>query len=215
MYFIKMPRIIQTLFPKYLWQIPSHEKVVYLTFDDGPIPKVTPWVVDTLDKYGAKGTFFCVGDNIRKHPEVYQYVIDKGHQTGNHTFNHLSGWNTDNNSYFSNISECADLVNTGLFRPPYGRMKPSQFQFLSQEFDVVMWDVLSGDFDPKLTIEECYENVVNNVQSGSIIVFHDSLKSEEKIRAVLPRVLHYLRENGYTCKGIEPYARSAKRKLTA
>ena len=210
-----MPRIIQSLFPKYLWNIPSQEKVVYLTFDDGPIPEVTPWVVDTLNQFGAKGTFFCVGDNIRKYPEVYEYVIENGHQTGNHTFNHLSGWKTENDAYFHNISECDTLVSTGLFRPPYGRIKPSQFQFLSQQFEVVMWDVLSGDFDPKLSIEECYENVINNVRSGSIIVFHDSLKAEGKLRSVLPKVLQYLKENGYTCRGIKPLERRVNQKLTA
>lgn len=197
MYLVKTPQIIQNLFPNFTWKIPAQEPVVYLTFDDGPIPRVTPWVLEQLEKFDAKATFFCVGDNIRKHPQVFQQVVDAGHSVGNHTFNHMNGWTTDNIPYFHNVRHCANQVNSVLFRPPYGRLKPKQAQFLQRHYRIVMWDVLSGDFDPKITEEQCYANVVNNAESGSIIVFHDSLKAEETLKLVLPRVLEYFAEKGY------------------
>lgn len=203
MYLTKTPRFIQNLFPTYIWSMAKATKKVFITFDDGPIPEVTPWVLDELDKYNAKGTFFCVGDNIRKNPEVYNEVVRRGHAIGNHTFNHLSGWNTENIKYFHNIRKCARLTKSNLFRPPYGRIKPSQSQFLSRHYKIVMWDILSGDFDQNISAEECFQNVVSNVRSGSIIVFHDSLKSEEKLRIVLPRVLEYLTNKGYQLKAVE------------
>jgi peptidoglycan/xylan/chitin deacetylase (PgdA/CDA1 family) len=197
MYLVKTPQIIQNLFPNFTWKIPAQEPVVYLTFDDGPIPRVTPWVLEQLEQFDAKATFFCVGDNIRKHPQVFQQVVDAGHSVGNHTFNHMNGWTTDNIPYFHNVRHCANQVNSVLFRPPYGRLKPKQAQFLQRHYRIVMWDVLSGDFDPKITEEQCYANVVNNAEPGSIIVFHDSLKAEETLKLVLPRVLEYFAEKGY------------------
>lgn len=197
MYLVKTPQIIQNLFPNFTWKIPAQEPVVYLTFDDGPIPRVTPWVLEQLAQFEAKATFFCVGDNIRKYAEVFQQVVDAGHSVGNHTFNHLNGWTTDNIPYFHNVRHCANQVNSVLFRPPYGRLKPKQAQFLQRHYRIVMWDVLSGDFDPKITEEQCYSNVVGNAEPGSIIVFHDSLKAEETLKQVLPRVLQYFAEKGY------------------
>ncbi|KAA3625799.1 MAG: polysaccharide deacetylase family protein, partial [Bacteroidetes bacterium] len=161
-------------------------------------PEVTPWVLDQLAQYDAKATFFCVGDNIRKYPEIFQMVKDQGHVTGNHTVNHLDGWSTENISYFHNIRRCARQVGTDLFRPPYGRLKPQQALFLQRHYRIVMWDVLSGDFDPKITPEQCYENVIRNVRPGSIIVFHDSLKAQEKLEYTLPKVLEYLNAAGYS-----------------
>ena len=194
---MKTPHFIQDLFPNYTWRIPTREKVLYLTFDDGPIPAVTPWVLEQLEAFQAKATFFCVGDNIRKHPEVFNQVVEKGHAVGNHTFNHLNGWQTENISYFHNVRHCANMVHSVLFRPPYGRLKPKQAQFLQRHYRIVMWDVLSGDFDPKLSEEQCLANVVNNAEEGSIVVFHDSLKAEDKLRNVLPKVLEYFTERGY------------------
>ncbi|MCB0545957.1 MAG: polysaccharide deacetylase family protein [Phaeodactylibacter sp.] len=198
MYLVKTPQFIQNLFPNYTWRIPSQEKVLYLTFDDGPIPQVTPWVLEQLQAFQAKATFFCVGDNIRKYPDVFDQVVRKGHAVGNHTFNHINGWQTENISYFHNVRHCANMVHSVLFRPPYGRLKPKQAQFLQRHYRIVMWDVLSGDFDPKLSEEQCLANVINNAENGSIVVFHDSLKAEDKLRYALPRVLEHFAEQGFT-----------------
>ena len=197
MYLVKTPQLIQNLFPNFIWKVPSVQKVLYLTFDDGPIPEVTPWVLDTLEEYEAKGTFFCVGDNIRKNPDLLGEVVSRGHHVGNHTFNHLNGWSTDNVPYFHNVRHCANLVKSGLFRPPYGRLKPKQAQFLQRHYTIIMWDVLSGDFDPNLSHEQCLENVLHHAAPGSIVVFHDSLKAEGKLRFVLPRVLAHFQQQGY------------------
>lgn len=197
MYLIKTPQVIQNLFPNFTWRIPSDEKVLYLTFDDGPIPEVTPWVLELLAEYNAKATFFCVGDNIRKHPEVFKQVKEAGHSVGNHTFNHLNGWNTENIPYFHNVRHCASLTHSALFRPPYGRLKPKQAQFLQRHYRIVMWDVLSGDFDANISTEQCLDNVINNAKPGSIVVFHDSLKAVEKLQYVLPKVLDHFTQKGY------------------
>ncbi len=203
MYLVKTPYFIQNLFPNFTWKIPTQEKVIYLTFDDGPIPSVTPWVLDQLEKYDAKATFFCVGDNVRKYPDVFKQVKQAGHSVGNHTFNHLNGWGTENIPYFHNVRRCANLVKSELFRPPYGRLLPSQAQFLQRHYRVVMWDVLSGDFDPKISEEQCFMNVINNADNGSIVVFHDSLKAQEKLEYVLPKVLKYFHEEGFRFESLE------------
>ncbi|MCB0633404.1 MAG: polysaccharide deacetylase family protein [Lewinella sp.] len=197
MYLIKTPQFIQDLFPNFTWRIPGKDKILYLTFDDGPIPEVTPWVLDQLAAYDAKATFFCVGKNIQRHPEVFRQVVEAGHAVGNHTNNHLNGWASDNLTYFHDIRHCARAVNTTLFRPPYGRMKPKQAQFLQRHYRIVMWDVLSGDFDPNITVEQCLDNVVSNARPGSIVVFHDSLKAQKTMTSVLPQVLKYFSALGY------------------
>ena len=197
MYLIKTPKFIQNLFPNFTWKIPSQDKTLYLTFDDGPIPEVTPWVVDLLAQYNAKATFFCVGDNVQKHPDVFEQVIDAGHSIGNHTHNHLNGWTSENIEYFHNVRHCAHLVDSILFRPPYGRLRPKQAQFLQRHYRIIMWDVLSGDFDPKLSNEQCLANVIQHSKNGSIIVFHDSLKAKEKLEYVLPKVLEHFQALGY------------------
>ncbi|WP_353481308.1 polysaccharide deacetylase family protein [Haliscomenobacter sp.] len=198
MYLIKTPQFIQNMFPHFTWRIPTSEKQIFLTFDDGPIPEVTPWVLDQLEKYQAKASFFCVGDNIRKYPEIFQQVRDAGHTIGNHTMNHLNGWVTENLTYFHNIRQGASQANTSLFRPPYGRVTPKQTQFLLRHYRIVMWDVLSGDFDTNISPDQVLKNVVQNVAPGSIVVFHDSVKSQERLEYALPKVLEHFTALGYT-----------------
>ncbi len=204
MYWVKTPQFIQNLFPQFTWRIPTHDRALYLTFDDGPIPEVTPWVLEQLKTWKAKGTFFCVGDNIRKYPEVFRQVVDAGHSVGNHTFNHLNGWAADNLTYFRNVRKCAAQVHTPLFRPPYGKLKPKQAQFLQRHYRIVMWDVLSGDFDPEVSPEQCFANVVNAAGQGSIIVFHDSLKAISKLQYALPKILQHFTELGYVFQTLQP-----------
>jgi peptidoglycan/xylan/chitin deacetylase (PgdA/CDA1 family) len=171
------------------------EQTLYLTFDDGPVPNVTPWVLDTLKSFNVHATFFCVGDNVRKHPGIYSRIIEEGHSTGNHTYNHLNGWNTHTTDYLSNIEQCAQQVSSQLFRPPYGRLKRTQYEKLSKSYRIIMWDVLSGDYDAATSEEKCLQNVMKHTRNGSIIVFHDSIKAERNLRYALPRALeHFLKE---------------------
>ncbi len=205
MYLVKTPRVIQKLFPNFHWTAPSTAApTLYFTFDDGPIPEVTPWVIEQLAAFNAKATFFCVGDNARKYPELMRATLAAGHSVGNHTMHHLDGWKTENMPYFHDIRHCSNEVRSSLFRPPYGRIKPSQAQFLQRHYQVVMWDVLSGDFDPNLTAEDCFQNVVRNATAGSIIVFHDSLKAEDKLRNILPRLLAHYAALGYRFEALTP-----------
>ncbi len=202
MYLVHTPQYVQALFPGFLWKMGGKRKEIFLTFDDGPIPEVTPWVLETLKSYNAKGTFFCVGDNIKKHKEIYHQVINEGHTVGNHTLNHLSGWSTENITYFHNIRHCARMVDSGLFRPPYGKIKPSQVQFLQRHYRIIMWDVLSGDFDPDIMPEACSQNVIQNAGPGSIVVFHDSLKAESNLKYALPKVLDHFAALGYSFQAL-------------
>ena len=203
MYLIRTPNFIQSIFPNFVWKVPSAEKVLYLTFDDGPIPEVTPWVLDQLAEFDAKATFFCVGENAERHSDIMDRIHGEGHVTANHTHNHLSGWRSENLTYFHNIRRCASQVNSNLFRPPYGRLKPSQAQFLLRHYTVVMWDVLSADFDASVTPEQCLANVTENAQPGSIIVLHDSLKAENNLRYALPKILAYYSGLGYRFSALE------------
>ncbi len=212
MYLVKTPRFLESLFPNFTWNIKTEDKVLYLTFDDGPIPEVTPWVLEQLAKYNAKATFFCVGDNVRKHPSVFQQVMAEGHSIGNHTYNHLSGWNTDNIPFFHNVRHCAHLVNSGLFRPPYGRLTPSQTQFLTRHYRIVMWDVLSGDFDVNISKENVFENVILSAKRGSIVVFHDSLKAFDRLEYALPRVLEHFTAKGYRFESLNGVVQKLERK---
>jgi peptidoglycan-N-acetylglucosamine deacetylase len=202
MYLVKTPHFIQRMFPQFIWRIPSEKPMLYLSFDDGPIPEVTPWVLEQLKNYRAQATFFCVGDNIRKHPGIYQQLQEAGHAVGHHTFHHLNGWQEDNRAYLHNVRKAAHLTKSPLFRPPYGRLKPKQAQILNRHYRIVMWDVLSGDFDPDLSEEACLQNVIDHAGPGSIVVFHDSLKAEQKLRYVLPRVLEHFYKKGYSFAAI-------------
>lgn len=197
MFLAKTPKLLKAFLPAYTWHIATDERVLYLTFDDGPIPEVTPWVLETLRRFGAKATFFCVGDNVVKHPEVYRQVLEEGHSVGNHTFNHLNGWQTEHVVYLNNVRRCARVVKSRLFRPPYGRLMPRQREFLRRHFQIVMWDVLSGDYDAGISPQQCLENVVDNAQPGSIVLLHDSLKAERNLRYTLPAVLEYFAGEGY------------------
>ncbi len=185
------------------WSIKTTKKEVFLTFDDGPIPEVTPWVLETLKKYDAKATFFCVGDNVKKHKDVYQMIIDQGHKTGNHTMNHLNGWTNFNKTYFENIEKCNVLIHSNLFRPPYGKIKPSQISHLKSDYKIIMWDVLTKDYDVSVNGEYCFEKVKKNCKAGSIIVFHDSIKAEKRLRNALPKSLEYLKHEGYSFSTIQ------------
>lgn len=199
MYFVKNPSFFKLIYPSLTWEIKTTEKVLYLTFDDGPIPQVTPFVLDCLKKYDAKATFFCIGDNVRKYPEIYKRVLDEGHQVGNHTFNHLNGWKTKTVEYLKNVDDCALLTGARLFRPPYGRISGSQIRAFRKKYPsskIIMWNVLSGDFDLSINDEQCYRNVITNSKSGSIVVFHDSLKAMPRLEKALPRALEYWTKKG-------------------
>lgn len=184
------------------WQIPNDKKEVYLTFDDGPHPAITPWVMEQLEFYSASATFFCVGDNVRKYPETYSQILINQHSVGNHTMHHIKGWNTDTENYINNINECAEYVKSDLLRPPYGRIKPSQVKRLKSRFKIIMWSLLSCDFDRKLNTIEALEGLKRKTKSGSIVVFHDSEKAEKNLKVMLPLYLQFLNENGFTCKAL-------------
>lgn len=194
---MRPPLILQQLFYSLTWKLPAKEKVLYLTFDDGPIPEVTPWVLEQLDRYSAKATFFCIGNNIRKHRMIYEQVVAKGHRIGNHTYHHLNGWTTFNSDYYKDIELCQRLVESELFRPPYGKIRPTQVAGLKNRYRIIMWDVLSRDYDRSLSGEEVLSIVLENARPGSIVVFHDSLKAEERLRYALPRVLEAFSQQGY------------------
>ena len=199
-------------YPKLIWQIPSDKKIIYLTFDDGPIPEVSDFVLQTLKRFDAKATFFCVGENVRKHPAIFQKIIANGHQIGNHTYNHLVGWKTQNRSYFENINKCQRELLTYwkpkensafLFRPPHGRISKSQIAVLRKEYKIIMWNVLTGDYSKEITKEKCLSESIKYSGKGSIVVFHDSLKAKENIEYVLPRYLKHFSELGFRFESIE------------
>lgn len=195
--------LLDALTKHLIWSIKTTKKEVFLTFDDGPIPEVTPWVLETLKQYDAKATFFCVGDNVKKHPDVYRMIVAQGHKVGNHTMNHLSGWTNFNKTYFENIEKCNALIQSNLFRPPYGKIKPSQISHLKNDYRIIMWDVLTKDYDASVTGEYCFEKVKKNCKPGSIIVFHDSMKAEKRLRKALPKSLEYLKQEGYSFSSIQ------------
>lgn len=199
MYFTRTPGIIRRLFsPELVWEIPNREKQVFLTFDDGPHPQVTTEVLEILASKDVPATFFCVGENVQKYPDTFRKIKDQGHQTGNHTFNHLNGWKTETKAYLENITKCAEFIDSKLFRPPYGRIKNAQINVLKEEYKIIMWSVLSGDFDKNVSRETCVKNVMKNTKSGSIIVFHDSIKAKDNVLYALPRIIDGLKENAYT-----------------
>lgn len=194
---VTTPYLLRLLFPQLIWHNKSNNKEIYLTFDDGPHPDITTAVLDILDSFQAKATFFCVGENIARYPDTYQELIDRGHAAGNHTYNHLNGCKTPNDIYFDNVEKCKDVLPSDLFRPPYGRIKLSQIRKLKKEYQIVMWSVLSLDFDKKTNKEKCLENVVLNSRDGSIVVFHDSKKSADNMLYALPRFIEHFSKLGF------------------
>ncbi|MBP6335046.1 MAG: polysaccharide deacetylase family protein [Bacteroidia bacterium] len=200
---MRAPLLIQKMFPSITWRMPGDKKKIFLTFDDGPIPEVTPWVIETLSKYNAKATFFCIGENVVKHPQVFDQLKSSGHQIGNHTYHHMNGWKVTNNDYYKDIEECNKLVDSPLFRPPYGKIKPSQIRHLKNKYKLVMWDVLSRDYDRARTGEQCMNTVKQESEAGSIIVFHDSLKAQERLRIALPGILKHFSEQGFEFARLE------------
>ena len=183
------------------WSIKTKAKEVFLTFDDGPIPEVTPWVLESLKKFNAKATFFCVGENVKKYPDIFLQIKEAGHRIGNHTKNHLNGWKSINKDYFENIEQCNELVSSDLFRPPYGKIKPSQITYLKSKYKLIMWNVLTKDYDVSREGEYCF-NQTKKSKAGSIIVFHDSIKAEPRLKFALPKCLEYLSNEGFSFSAI-------------
>ena len=196
MYFVKTPSIAKPLYRDLIWNIKTHDPVLYLTFDDGPTPGITKWVLEELERYGAKATFFCIGDKVARHPDLYRMIKSAGHCTGNHSYNHLNGWNTPDDKYIENIEQCKTVVASRLFRPPYGKASRSQIKKLKDKYRIIMWDVLSGDFDSALTPEQCAENVIRHASKGSIVVFHDSEKAQENMMHALTETLKHFTKRG-------------------
>ena len=211
-YWIKTNAIIKKIFSNYIWDIPNNEKKIYLTFDDGPTPEITDWILSQLKTHSAKATFFCIGNNIKKYPDLFNKLISNGHSIGNHTFDHVNGWQLNKMSYIENIKRCEEATSThaeipnfksSLFRPPYGKIKAGQArQLIKEGYKIIMWDVLSADFDRSISPEQCLENVVSNITSGSIVVFHDSKKAFKNLQYVLPKALDFIKEKGFKCEVI-------------
>lgn len=191
-------KFLRWIYPKALWRMNPSEKSVYLTFDDGPIPEVTPWVLDVLDRYGVKATFFMVGENAFKHPEVFEMVKARGHRIGNHTYNHIGGMRHGIGSYVANVDKANELLRTDLFRPPHGWMKWEQYLFVRSSYKVVMWDLVTRDYSTRLNGRDVLLNVRRYARPGSIITFHDSLKSQDKLLYALPRAIEWLQAQGYS-----------------
>ncbi|NNF33296.1 MAG: polysaccharide deacetylase family protein [Saprospiraceae bacterium] len=187
-----------------IWKGPKREeKTIYLTFDDGPVPEATPWVLDVLKSYGAKATFFCVGENVRKHPEIYLRILEEGHTVGNHTHTHQSGYHCSIEEYKEEVKNASAYINSSLFRPPYGKIKRSQRKMINNTYDIIMWDVLSGDFDVKISADRCKKNVLNHIQDRSIVVFHDSVKAMPRLRGCLEEILAEINLRGFQCVPLE------------
>lgn len=207
MYAVRPVWLMRKFYSDAVWKIPCSQKKIFLTFDDGPVPEATPMVISVLKQFNAKATFFCVGQNIEKYPEVFRQVLSERHAVGNHTYHHLNGWKVSLQKYIENIEQCHSAINfefhaanftCRLFRPPYGRMKPSQYSVLKRNFLIVMWDVLSGDFDINTSPEKCLRQTIANTRNGSIVVFHDSAKASRNLFHVLPRFLEYFTNKGFT-----------------
>ncbi|TCK67599.1 peptidoglycan/xylan/chitin deacetylase (PgdA/CDA1 family) [Winogradskyella wandonensis] len=215
----KTPGFVKSLFPNFIWTIDSSKQDLYLTFDDGPTPEITPWVLDTLKQHNAKATFFCIGANIEKHPDIFESITAESHAIGNHTYNHLKGWKHKTKDYILDALKCEAVMSkqssstalsvieegkSKLFRPPYGKFKTKQAKQLQKlGYKIVMWDVLSFDWDVKVSEQECLNNIINSAKNGSIIVMHDSVKASRNLKAVLPKVLEYYSERGFEFKALD------------
>ncbi len=193
----RIPYLIRKTYYSLIWDLRNGQKEVYLTFDDGPAPSITEKVLDILDSYDARATFFCIGKNVEMFPEIYSRILEKGHAVGNHTYSHLKGWKMNNKEYYGDIELAGSLIRSNLFRPPYGKIKRNQLKYLRHYYNIIMWDVLSMDFNEKISREKCLSIVLKNVRPGSIIVFHDSVKASERMLYALPRVLDILSKKHY------------------
>ncbi len=204
MYFTRTPHIARLLYPDLLWKVKTDKKNIYITFDDGPAPEVTPEALDLLASYDARATFFCVGERVEKHPELYRRVLEQGHTTGNHTWDHLMGTRTDTIAYLASVEKAARLVRSNLFRPPYGKITGRQVRQLRDNYRIVMWSVLPGDFDRHRTREQVREAAVRHTKGGSIVVFHDNMKFKEKMLFALEGFLKHFTGEGYRFLPLEP-----------
>jgi peptidoglycan/xylan/chitin deacetylase (PgdA/CDA1 family) len=214
----KIPRIVKRLFPNYIWRMPQEEKVIYLTFDDGPTPTITNWTLDVLKQFNAKATFFCIGDNVKNHPDIFDNILSNGHAIGNHTYNHPRGWNSSTKSYINNVKQAQEIIdvqlqksgsskiqssNQKLFRPPYGQLTTKQGrELIDLGYQIIMWHVLAIDWKSSIKKETCLNNVINNAESGSVIVFHDSEKASKNMMHALPKTLEYFKNKGFTFKSL-------------
>jgi peptidoglycan-N-acetylglucosamine deacetylase len=205
---VKTPSVVKKMFPNYVWNIETTEPVIYLTFDDGPTPEITEWILHLLKTYEAKATFFCIGSNIEKFPDVFKNIASHGHSIGNHTHNHLKGWKTKTKDYLENIKKAQQAIKyqssiVNLFRPPYGRIKPKQAkQLMELGYHIIMWDVLSFDWNENVSKNKCLENIIKNTENGSIIVLHDSVKASKNMKYILPKILEYYKNLGYSFKAL-------------
>ena len=209
MYFVKTPWWLKQLYPAGIWDIPGKEKVLYLTFDDGPHPTATPFVLDELKKYNAKATFFCIGKNVVEYPDIYRRILFEEHKVGNHTYNHLNGWKVSDETYIQDITKAASVIDSKLFRPPYGRITKFQAKLLTDRdggrnplYRILMWNILSADFDTEISPEKCASNVIRNAGNGSIVVFHDSEKAFSRLKYALPETLKFFAGKGFEFRGI-------------
>lgn len=200
---IHPPGIVKRIFDGYIWRIDTERKDLFLSFDDGPLPRLTPKILQILAQYDAKASFFCVGDNVRKYPEQYQEIINEGHAVGNHSYSHLNGFKTSTAAYTEDVMKAADYINSDLFRPPYGKLKITQHNCLPQNFKTILWDVLSYDFDTRINPQQCFENVKKFSRKGSVIVFHDNLKAEKNMLYALQKTLDFYSKKGYEFRALD------------
>ena len=200
---IKPPKLIRRLFPTFIWNFPDEKDGIFLTFDDGPRPEITPWVLDLLDKYNAKATFFCIGKNVEMFPELFEEVKRRGHAVGNHSYSHVKGWGMKTGDYVRDIDIAGDMIKSNLFRPPYARIGPNQARVLNERYYHIMWNIISRDYNRNISGETCARNVIPYLEPGAIIVFHDSIKCSRNLFEALPKVLEAIKEKGLVCKRIE------------
>ncbi|MCC7534274.1 MAG: polysaccharide deacetylase family protein [Bacteroidia bacterium] len=197
MYKHRIPAILPLIFPSLLWKVKTKENVIYITFDDGPHPDITPKVLEILNQYNAKATFFCVGENVEKYPETFQLILDANHAVGNHTYNHLKGWKTNTVNYAENINKASKFIGSSLFRPPYGRITIEQIKSVSKDYKIIMWSVLTRDYEKNLNINKAIRKLCNQTSQGDIVVFHDSRKAEKNMFILLKQVLEFFSKQGY------------------
>lgn len=197
------PKFFTNWFPGLTWSIPNETNTVYLTFDDGPTEVITPWVLELLAKHNVKATFFCLGKKVEMHPEIFERIKAEGHAVGNHSYSHMKGWETPTGQYVQDVDFANDIISSKIFRPPYGRIKPAQYQMLRERYRIIMWDLLSMDYSRNISKRRCTNIVLKGLHSGAIIVFHDSKKAEKNLRYALPRVLEGVKEKGYRFGVIE------------